>query len=223
MKILYLESSSKNCSVVVSDGLRLLSVCEERSEDFKQSENLHTFVSWALEGAEIGFQDLDAVCVGMGPGSYTGLRIGTAAAKGYCFALGIPLLAVNSLESLAMPFLGKGYDAIIPMVDARRMEVYTAVFEGNSAVCLKPTEALILEPDAFSAYEGKKVIFVGDGAKKASEILPFPKESFVAEAYPSAEYLVSRAVEKFNQNQFEDVAYFEPFYLKDFHSTVGKK
>lgn len=223
MIILHLESSSKNCSVAISDGLELLAVCEERSEDFKQSENLHTFVSWALEGAGVAFQDLDAVCIGMGPGSYTGLRIGTAAAKGYCFALGIPLLAVNSLESLIRPFLAKGYDYIIPMVDARRMEVYTAIFDGAAGNIIRPTEALILEPDSFSEYEGKKVVFVGDGAAKTSEILPFAKDNFLAEVFPSAEHLVSRAVDKFQKKQFEDVAYFEPFYLKDFHSTVSKK
>ena len=104
MKILYLETSSKNCSVAISDDEKLLCVCEEVSENYKQSESLHSFVEWALEGAEISIKDIDAVCLGKGPGSYTGLRIGAASAKGFCYGLKIPLIAVNSLESMIEPF-----------------------------------------------------------------------------------------------------------------------
>ena len=132
MKILHLETSSKNCSVAISDGDEILCVCEEISENYKQSESLHTFVQWALEGAKITLNDLDAISLGKGPGSYTGLRIGASSAKGFCFGLQIPLVAVNSLETMIQPFLNKEYDFIIPMIDARRMEVYCAVFDGNS-------------------------------------------------------------------------------------------
>src|SRR5690606_24063703 len=127
MKILHIETSSKNCSVAISDAEKLLCVCEEVSENYKQSESLHTFVEWALEGAEISLKDLDAVSLGMGPGSYTGLRIGASSAKGFCYGLKIPLIAVNSMETMIEPFLDQKFDYIIPLLDARRMEVYTAV------------------------------------------------------------------------------------------------
>lgn len=218
MKILYLETSSRNCSVAISDGEKLLCVCEEVSESYKQSESLHTFVKWALEGAEISLNDLDAVCLGKGPGSYTGLRIGASSAKGFCFALGIPLIAVNSLRSLAEPFLNQGYDYIIPMVDARRMEVYSAIYNGSNGEEIKPTESLILDENSFSEFADKKILFVGDGAKKASEVLTIQGE-FKPEVFPSARYVVNAAVEKFRKKQFEDVAYFEPFYLKEFQGV----
>lgn len=223
MKILHLETSSKNSSVAISEHGHILCLCEEVSENYKQSEHLHKFVEWALEGAEIQLKDLDAVALGMGPGSYTGLRIGTAAAKGYCFALGIPLIAVNSLETMVEPFVGQGFDAIIPMVDARRMEVYSAVFSGNDGKEITPTQALILDENSFSEYHDKKVIFVGDGAKKASTILQMPHATYHSEVFPSAQYLVQKAVEKYNHQSFEDIAYFDPFYLKEFQGTKLSK
>ena len=132
MKILHIETSSRNCSVAISDGEELLCLCEEVSENYKQSESLHTFVEWALEGAEISLKEIEAVSLGKGPGSYTGLRIGAASAKGFCYGLKVPLIAVNSLETMIEPFLSQNYDVIIPLIDARRMEVYCAVFDGNS-------------------------------------------------------------------------------------------
>ena len=223
MKILHIETSSKNCSVAISDGEKLLCLCEEVSENYKQSESLHTFVEWALEGAEISLQELDAVSLGMGPGSYTGLRIGASSAKGFCYGLKIPLIAVNSLETMTEPFLNKDFDYIIPLLDARRMEVYTAVFDGKSGEMLSKTEAKVLDETSFQEFTDKKVIFVGDGATKAKEILQLPNAEYQANVYPSAEYLVKKAVEKFNCKDFEDVAYFEPFYLKEFQGVKKKK
>lgn len=222
MKILHIETSSRNCSVGISDGEKLLCLCEEVSENYKQSESLHTFVKWALEGAEISLKNLDAVSLGMGPGSYTGLRIGASSAKGFCYGLNIPLIAVNSLETMIIPFLNKGYDYIIPMVDARRMEVYCAVFDGISGSQISHTEAKILEENSFTELEGKKILFVGDGAEKAQEILQISAE-FNKDIFPSAKYLIQKSFEKYNNNDFEDVAYFEPFYLKDFQGVKKKK
>lgn len=222
MKILHIETSSKNCSVAISDGEELLCLCEEVSENYKQSESLHTFVEWALEGAEISLKDIDAVSLGKGPGSYTGLRIGAASAKGFCYGLKVPLIAVNSLETMIEPVLGQNYDVIIPLIDARRMEVYCAVFDGNSGEMLTETEAKILDEQSFKELEGKKILFVGDGAKKAQEILQISGADFNENVYPSAKYLIKKAVEKFNRQDFEDVAYFEPFYLKDFHGVKKK-
>ena len=222
MKILHIETSSRNCSVAISDGEELLCLCEEVSENYKQSESLHTFVEWALEGAEISLKEIEAVSLGKGPGSYTGLRIGAASAKGFCYGLKVPLIAVNSLETMIEPFLSQNYDVIIPLIDARRMEVYCAIFDGNSGEMISGTEAKILDEQSFTELEGKKILFVGDGAKKAKEILQLENADFVENIYPSAKYLIKKSVEKFNRQDFEDVAYFEPFYLKDFHGVKKK-
>jgi len=216
MKILHIETSSKNCSVAISDGKEILCLCEEVSDNYKQSESLHSFVEWALEGAEISLKDLDAVSLGKGPGSYTGLRIGAASAKGFCYGLKLPLIAINSLDSMVGQFVNQGFELIIPLIDARRMEVYTAFFDGASGEMIKETEAKILEENSFSELADKKVLFIGDGAKKAQEILNLPNAEFKSDIYPSAKGLIKRSVEKFNQKDFEDTAYFEPFYLKDF-------
>lgn len=229
MKILHLETSSKNCSVAISDGEKLLCVCEEVSDNYKQSESLHTFVEWALEGAEITLQDLDAISLGKGPGSYTGLRIGASSAKGFCYGLKIPLIAINSLETMVELFLTKDYDYIIPLIDARRMEVYTAVFDGKTGAMLSETEAKILDETSFQEFADKKVIFIGDGAKKYQEFLSslennhLEKSAFDQSIFPSAKYLVKKSVVKFKNKDFEDVAYFEPFYLKDFQGVKKKK
>lgn len=219
MKILHIETSSKNCSVAISDGDKLLCLCEEVSENYKQSESLHTFVEWAMEGAEIELKDLNAVCLGKGPGSYTGLRIGAASAKGFCFGLNLPLLSINSLDSMVEKFVNQGFDKIIPLIDARRMEVYTAAYDGKTGNEISATEALVLDENSFQDLKEEKVLFVGDGVTKAQDILNLPNASFDATIYPSAQYLIKKAVEKFNNKDFEDVAYFEPFYLKDFHGV----
>ncbi|MDR6921370.1 tRNA (adenosine(37)-N6)-threonylcarbamoyltransferase complex dimerization subunit type 1 TsaB [Chryseobacterium sp. 2987] len=223
MKILYLETSSKNCSVAISDNEKLLCLCEEVSENYKQSESLHAFVEWALEGAGISMNDIKAVSLGKGPGSYTGLRIGAASAKGFCYGLKVPLMAVNSLESMIEPFLGSNYEFIVPLIDARRMEVYTAVYEGVTGKEISGTEAKILDENSFEEFRNKKVIFVGDGAKKAQEILNLPDAEFRDDIYPSAQYLIKKTLEKLDQKDLEDIAYFEPFYLKDFHGVKKKK
>ncbi|MFZ4931708.1 tRNA (adenosine(37)-N6)-threonylcarbamoyltransferase complex dimerization subunit type 1 TsaB [Chryseobacterium sp. Mn2064] len=223
MKILYLETSSKNCSVAVSDNEKLLCLCEEVSENYKQSESLHTYVEWALEAAGISLKEIEAVCLGKGPGSYTGLRIGAASAKGFCYGLKVPFIAVNSLESMIEPFLGQNYDLIVPLIDARRMEVYTAVYDGNTGEELSATEAKILDETSFEEFKSKKVVFVGDGAKKAKDILNLPDADFKEDIYPSAQYLIKKALAKIERQEFEDMAYFEPFYLKDFHGVKKKK
>jgi len=223
MKILYLETSSKNCSVAISDGEKLLCVCEEVSENYKQSESLHTFVEWALEGAKLTMKDIEAVSLGKGPGSYTGLRIGAASAKGFCYGLKIPLIAVNSMESMIEPFLGQNFDYIITLVDARRMEVYTAVYDGQTGNEISATEAKILDENAFEEFKDKKVLFVGDGASKTKDIIQLSNAEFNADIYPSAKYLVKKTLEKIEKQEFEDIAYFEPFYLKDFHGVKKKQ
>lgn len=227
MKILHIETSSKNCSVAISDGEEILCLCEEVSDNYKQSESLHSFVEWALEGAEISLRDLDAVSLGKGPGSYTGLRIGAASAKGFCYGLKLPLIAINSLDSMVEEFVNQGFELIIPLIDARRMEVYTAFFDGTSGEMIKETEAKILDENSFSELADKKVLFIGDGEKKFQDLLSsfgkagggLPNAEFKSDIYPSAKGLIKKSVEKFNQKDFEDTAYFEPFYLKDFQGV----
>lgn len=216
MKILHIETSSKNCSVAISEDDKLLCLCEEVSDNYKQSESLHTFVEWALEGAKLSLKDLDAVSLGKGPGSYTGLRIGAASAKGFCYGLNLPLIAINSLDSMVEGFVNQGYELIIPLIDARRMEVYTAFFDGKSGEMISETQAKILDENSFSELADKKMLFIGDGTKKAQEILNLPNADFQSDIYPSAKGLIKKSVEKFNKKDFENVAYFEPFYLKDF-------
>lgn len=223
MKILHIETSSRNCSVAISEDEKLLCLTEEVSENYKQSESLHSFVEWALEGAGISLKDIEAVSLGKGPGSYTGLRIGASSAKGFCYGLKIPLVAVNSLDTMIEPFLDKNYDLVIPLVDARRMEVYTAVYDGKTGEMISDTEAKILDETSFEEFKDKKLIFVGDGAKKAKEILHLPDADFDEEVYPSAQFLIRKTLEKINRKEFEDIAYFEPFYLKDFHGIKKKK
>jgi len=216
MKILHIETSSKNCSVAISDGEEILCLCEEVSDNYKQSESLHSFVEWALQGAEISLKELDAISLGKGPGSYTGLRIGAASAKGFCYGLKLPLIAINSLDSMVEQFVNQGFELIIPLIDARRMEVYTAFYDGHSGEMIFKTEAKVLDENSFSELMDKKVLFIGDGAKKAQEILNLPNAEFKPDIYPSAKGLIKKSVERFNQKKFEDVAYFEPFYLKNF-------
>ena len=217
--ILNLETSTKNCSVsIAKDGVQLCLV-EENEENYTHGEKLNQFVDWCVQGAEINWKDIDAVCVSKGPGSYTGLRIGVSSAKGFAYGSDIPLMAINSLQILAESQLNQEVDYIIPMIDARRMEVYTALFDrkGNQ---LTETEAKVIDDTSFEELKGKKIIFVGDGAEKCQEILSHLNATFV-QAFPSAKDMIRVSEEKFTQKSFEDVAYFEPYYLKDF--VAGKK
>lgn len=215
MTLLHLETSTKNCSVSISRNGEMLCLCEEYDDNYGHSEKLHQFISWTLEGAEISLQELDAVCVSKGPGSYTGLRIGVSAAKGLCFGLNIPLISLESLEILAQTQIDKNFDLIIPVIDARRMEVYTANFDALGKK-ISPIEAKILDETSFQEFKEKNLVFVGDGVEKSQEILQLPNANFIKEIHPSAKFMIQLAEEKFIQKQFEDVAYFEPFYLKEF-------
>ena len=216
--LLNLETSTRNCSVSIAKDGEQLVLCESATADLQHAEKLHQFVQWAFEGCDYELQDLDAVVVGKGPGSYTGLRIGVSAAKGFSFALGIPLIALNSLEIMAHSGL-EDFDFLIPMTDARRKEVYTAVFDKNLKM-ISTTEAKILDENSFEELKEKKVIFVGDGAEKAKNILNLPSAEFRPEILPSAKFMTTLGYQKYLQKEFEDVAYFEPFYLKDF--VAGK-
>ena len=218
--ILNIETSTKNCSVSIAKDNELLCLVEEADEGYAHGEKLHQFIEWCAEGAKIDLKDLDAICVSKGPGSYTGLRIGVSSAKGLAYGLDKKLIAMNSLDILAQSQINKGYDLIIPMIDARRMEVYTALYDGQ-ANPLSETEAKVIDETSFEELKGKKIVFVGDGAEKCQEVLAHLEADFI-QTYPSSSYMVEVANRKYDATEFEDVAYFEPFYLKNFIALKKK-
>lgn len=212
--ILNIETSTKNCSVALAKDGEMI-VCREIAEmGYSHAEKLHVFFEEILSEANLKFSDLNAVAVSQGPGSYTGLRIGVSAAKGLCYALDIPLITVDTLEVLASQIeIEEG--VIVPMIDARRMEVYSAIFDKNHQK-IRDTKAEILTEDSFSDLN-QTVYFVGDSSQKAKTILQ--KENFIFlddVMYPSSKQMTKKSYTLFTNNRFEDVAYFEPFYLKDF-------
>lgn len=214
MYILNIETSTKNCSVSLAKDGKTVILKEIAEQNFSHSEKLHLFIDEVIKKAGISYKDLSAMALSKGPGSYTGLRIGTSTAKGLCFALDIPLIALDSLEILAKQVnLNNGL--IIPMIDARRMEVYTAIFDQNHNK-ISETKALVIDENSFSDIS-EKTCFIGDGAEKCMAVLQKENFVFLSEIiYPSAKEMAELSLEKFQQKEFEDIAYFEPFYLKEF-------
>jgi tRNA threonylcarbamoyladenosine biosynthesis protein TsaB len=218
--ILNIETATKNCSVsLAKNGETIL--CKEIAEQgYSHAERLHVFIEEILKEAKVNFNDLSAIAVSKGPGSYTGLRIGVSAAKGLCYALGIPLIAIDTLTILANQIKVEN-GLIIPMIDARRMEVYSAIFNSYSEK-IREVQAEILTEESFNSVN-ETIHFVGDSSEKAKSVLT--KNNFVfhdAVVFPSANEMSALSYSKFQNNDFEDVAYFEPYYLKDFMMTTKK-
>jgi len=225
--ILAIETATSSCSVALISEGQLLGL-EELNERNIHASHITLFIEQVLTAAGKKLSDLNAVAVSKGPGSYTGLRIGVSTAKGLCYALDIPLIAVNTLQAMAAGIreagVGDREALFCPMIDARRMEVFTGVYDyEGKEVC--PTEAKIIDESSFSELLTKnRMVFFGDGASKCESILGKHKEAIVITDFiNSAKDLGRLAVEKFNEKQFEDVAYFEPFYLKDFLIIERKK
>ena len=220
-KILCIETSASALSVCLAEDGCILAdrVC---SEPRQQAALTAPLVKEVLDAAGVAVKDCDAVCVSAGPGSYTGLRVGASTAKGLAFGAGIPLLAVGTLDVLVQGAIcPAGTAFIVPMLDARRMEVYTAVYTPDGKR-VTPVEAHVVTAESFAAQRAAgKVLFVGDGALKCQEVLG--GDGIFADAQPLARNMVPLAFEAFKAGKFEDVAYFEPFYLKDFVATVSKK
>jgi tRNA threonylcarbamoyladenosine biosynthesis protein TsaB len=220
--ILHLETATTVCSVALSYDGKLIALKEE-NKGFTHAEHLTVFIEEVMQKSNQAFSNLDAIAVSKGPGSYTGLRIGVATAKGLCFGLGKPLLAINTLSSMAFGASLKHSQLkyFCPMLDARRMEVYTALYHQNLEE-ISPTEALILNDSSFNEkLLENEVLFFGDGAPKFQEICNHRHAKFDLELQPSAANMVGLAYNKYQQQLFEDLAYFEPFYLKEFYSPTS--
>lgn len=212
--ILNIETATKNCSVSLARNGETILYKEIAEQGYSHAEKLHVFIEEILKESQIDIKLLKAVAVSKGPGSYTGLRIGVSTAKGLCYALGIPLIAVDTLAVLAQSVSQKN-GLIVPMIDARRMEVYSAVFDHNHQK-IKDVQAEILTENSYSEITDT-IYIVGDCQEKCQTVLTKPNFVFLSEkVFPSAQEMSVLSYAKFEQNLFEDVAYFEPFYLKDF-------
>ena len=236
-KIILIETSTALCSVALAEG-GAITAYRESSAPKAHASLTAVFVQEVLAERGVKLADCDAVCVSKGPGSYTGLRVGVSTAKGLCFGAGVPLLAVGTLDTLVAqavmvteqdvisgtsPVISSDqyYKYIIPMIDARRMEVYSAVFENGGQIT--ETSPVIVDDTSFSEYlEHGPCLFIGDGAGKCADVIKHPNAHF-CQCNPMASAMLSPAMDALKAERFEDVAYFEPFYLKEFVATVSKK
>jgi tRNA threonylcarbamoyladenosine biosynthesis protein TsaB len=219
--ILNIETATKNCSVSIAKNGETILCKEIAEEGYSHAEKLHVFIEEIIAETKISVQDLAAIAVSQGPGSYTGLRIGVSAAKGLCFALNIPLIAVDTLQTLASQ--AKVSDGkIIPMLDARRMEVYSEIFNANLEI-EREIQAEVIDENSFASFT-ETIYFVGDCAEKCKQVLT--KENFVFLEdikYPSASAMSKISFDKYQKSDTVDVAYFEPYYLKDFMMAPPSK
>ncbi len=225
--ILHIETSTEVCSVALSQDNRCIAV-RENSDGRNHATMLTLFVEELLKEQKISVNQLNAIAVSSGPGSYTGLRIGLSTAKGMCYGAGIPLIAVSTLHAMCYGLLEQhpvvdGDILLCPMIDARRMEVYTALYDKQGNV-KKDVSAEIITEDSFRQWLDKYTIyFFGNGAAKCSGAITHPNAIFVNDYLHSARYMIPDAIKAFNEKHFEDVAYFEPFYLKDFIAGKPKQ
>ena len=220
--ILCLETATPVCSVALNSACCTLAMRETEGQN-AHSEKITNFIRKVMEEVGIGYPQLDAVAVSQGPGSYTGLRIGVSTAKGICYAADLPLMAIDTLEAMAYGMKEKlgcqieDNDLLIPMIDARRMEVYASVFDANLRK-INETSALVIDEHSFDELlEGHRLWLFGDGAPKLGKLFEGrPNVNIVDGFKPSAAYMRLLAEQALQKQQFVDVAYFEPFYLKDF-------
>ena len=220
--ILCLETATPVCSVALNSACCTLAMRETEGQN-AHSEKITNFIREVMEEAKIDYPQLDAVAVSQGPGSYTGLRIGVSTAKGICYAADLPLMAIDTLEAMAYGMKDKlgsqigPDDLLIPMIDARRMEVYASVFDANLNK-INDTAALVIEENSFEDLrKNHRLWLFGDGAPKLSKLFENQPNIHIIDGFkPSAAYMKVLAERALQQQQFVDVAYFEPFYLKDF-------
>jgi len=219
--ILTLDTSTKNCSVALFNGNKIIAFKEQNSDNYTHAEQLTLFIEEVIKSANLTLKEIEVIAISKGPGSYTGLRIGTSTAKGLCYALDIPLISISTLKAMAFT-MAKNHvtDIYCPMIDARRMEVFSGIYnvENNE---IREIQADVVDEQTYANFLNNEVLFFGDGALKCKESINHKNAKFLEGVYPSAKDLGELAHAKFMNNDFEDVAYFEPFYLKDF--VAGKK
>lgn len=220
--ILNIETATKNCSVCLAKDGKVLVLKEINDANYSHAEKLHPFIVEVLKEANIAITQIDAFAVSKGPGSYTGLRIGVSAAKGLCFTVDKPLISIDTLISLAHAISIEN-GLIIPLLDARRMEVYSAIYDVNYHQT-RTIKAEIIDENSFAdELATQKVYFLGDGAAKCKAVIQHKNAFFIENEFPSAKQMAQLTFEKYQKNDFEDVAYFEPFYLKNFVAGIQKK
>ena len=226
--ILHIETSTNVCSVAVSEDGQCIFEQQERGEHGAGAERLGTMVAEAMSFTDNHAIPFDAVAVSCGPGSYTGLRIGVSMAKGICYGRDLKLLAVPTLELLCVPVLLRNPEMeenalLCPMLDARRMEVYAALYDRSLKV-VRPVSADIVDSDTYKQWlDERPIYFFGNGAQKCADIINHPHAHFIEGIEPLAKWMQPLAEKRFLNEQFEDVAYFVPFYLKDFVAIKPKK
>lgn len=223
--ILNIETSTKVCSVALAKEGKTIVAKEELGEQYIHSEKLTTFIEELMDSSNFSLNDLDAICVSKGPGSYTGLRIGVSCAKGLCYALKVPLLAIDSLTILGGRFVQlravENNVVLYPMIDARRMEVFTQKMNAD-LIAKSAIEAMIIDETSFSEYS-ESIILFGDGANKLINTFTTNNIKVLGSIETSARGMEKLSYDKFLAKNFEDVAYFEPFYLKEFIAIPSKK
>lgn len=225
-RIILIETSTALCSAAIAEN-GAITAYRESSSPKAHASLTAVFIDEMLKERGLTAASCDAVCVSMGPGSYTGLRVGVSTAKGLCFGAGIPLLAVGTLDTLvaqakAEGLVPDGCRYIIPMIDARRMEVYSGVFTPDGRQVTETSPAIIDKDSFCDRIAEGPVLFIGDGAGKCAETLAHPNATFT-QCCPKASAMLAPAIEAFKEKRFKDVAYFEPFYLKEFVATASRK
>ena len=219
--VLNIETATTNCSVSLSKDGETLVLKEDNSLGYSHAETLHLFIDEVFKTARVTPSEIDAVAVSKGPGSYTGLRIGVSSAKGLSFALNKPLIAISTLESLAHQVKNKdGF--IVPMLDARRMEVYSAIYNSNLELHREIQAEILTEESYSELLKTNKVYFIGNGVEKTKALIQHPNAIFIEGKLPSANEMSLLAEIKHKKSDTEDVAYFEPYYLKDFVALKKK-
>ncbi len=219
--ILSIETATPKCSIALhADGSLLSRLALHKGQS--HSTYLSPAINALIELCDLKMTDLSAIALSKGPGSYTGLRIGTSTAKGLCYALDTPLISVNTLEVLVQAVKNEPVKYFCPMLDARRMEVYSAIYHQDLRP-IKPTNAVILDDHSYrEILDDGRVLFFGDGSNKFRDIVKHPNAQFMADIEPDAQQLGELALQKFKDKNFEDLAYFEPYYLKEFRATKPK-
>jgi tRNA threonylcarbamoyladenosine biosynthesis protein TsaB len=231
--ILNIETSTTVCSVALAENGKVISERENHDEK-SHAKSLTIYIEEVLNESKIRYNQLDAISVSKGPGSYTGLRIGVSVGKGLCYALEKPLIAINTLQLMCFSIINKialkeifidNFDdaILLPMIDARRMEVYTGLFNSEGKKVRDIAAEIVTKESYSEVLEKNKLVFFGDGAQKVNEIIKHPNFKFIPDIYPLAQNMVTISEEYYTIKKFENTAYFEPFYLKDFVATIPKK